>query len=71
MKEPRIMAVVDPIKLVITNYPEDKIEYWKQLITRKIKIWEQERFLWQRNVYRAGRFYDRTSKKVFSIISRQ
>lgn len=44
MKEPRIMAVVDPIKLVITNYPEDKIEYLeatnnpenKELGTRKI-----------------------------------
>lgn len=27
MKAPRTMAVLDPIKLVITNYPEDKIEY--------------------------------------------
>ncbi len=44
MKESRIMAVVDPIKLIITNYPEDKIEYLdatnnpenKDLGTRKI-----------------------------------
>ena len=27
LKRPRIMAVVDPVKLVITNYPEDQIEY--------------------------------------------
>lgn len=27
LKAPRTMAVLDPIKLVITNYPEDKIEY--------------------------------------------
>ena len=27
MKEPRIMGVIDPIKLVITNYPEGEIEY--------------------------------------------
>lgn len=27
LKRPRIMAVLDPIKLVITNYPEDQIEY--------------------------------------------
>lgn len=27
MKKPRMMAVLDPIKLVITNYEEDKIEY--------------------------------------------
>lgn len=27
LKRPRIMAVLDPVKLVITNYPEDQIEY--------------------------------------------
>ena len=27
MKKPRMMAVLDPIKLVIDNYPEDQIEY--------------------------------------------
>ncbi|MDF2950888.1 MAG: glutaminyl-tRNA synthetase [Anaerocolumna sp.] len=27
LKKPRIMAVLDPIKLVITNYPKDQIEY--------------------------------------------
>ncbi len=27
LKRPRMMAVLDPIKLVITNYPEGKIEY--------------------------------------------
>lgn len=27
MTRPRVMAVLDPIKLVITNYPEDQIEY--------------------------------------------
>lgn len=26
-KAPRIMTVIDPIKVVLTNYPEDKIEY--------------------------------------------
>ncbi len=26
-KAPRVMAVLDPIKLVIDNYPEDKVEY--------------------------------------------
>lgn len=26
-KAPRTMAVLDPIKLIITNYPEDKLEY--------------------------------------------
>ena len=27
MKRPRMMAVLDPVKLVITNYPENEIEY--------------------------------------------
>lgn len=29
MKRPRVMAVLNPIKLVITNYPEDKVEYFE------------------------------------------
>ncbi len=27
LKRPRMMAVLDPIKLIIDNYPEDKVEY--------------------------------------------
>lgn len=27
MTRPRMMAVVDPVKLVVTNYPEDKVEW--------------------------------------------
>lgn len=27
LKTPRTMAVLDPIKLIITNYPEDQVEY--------------------------------------------
>ena len=27
LKKPRMMAVLDPIKLVIDNYPEDQVEY--------------------------------------------
>lgn len=28
LKKPRIMAVLDPVKLVIDNYPEDKVEWF-------------------------------------------
>ncbi|WP_099468686.1 glutamine--tRNA ligase/YqeY domain fusion protein [Konateibacter massiliensis] len=28
LKKPRMMAVLDPIKLIIDNYPEDQIEYF-------------------------------------------
>jgi glutaminyl-tRNA synthetase len=31
LKRPRIMAVLDPVKLVITNYPEGQIEYLEAL----------------------------------------
>lgn len=27
LKKPRVSAILDPIKLVITNYPEDQVEY--------------------------------------------
>lgn len=27
MKRPRVMAVLNPLKLVIDNYPEEQIEY--------------------------------------------
>lgn len=27
MKQPRVMAVLEPIKLIITNYPKDQVEY--------------------------------------------
>ena len=27
MKKPRMMAILDPLKVVITNYPENKVEY--------------------------------------------
>ncbi|MCH1982509.1 glutamine--tRNA ligase/YqeY domain fusion protein [Ruminococcus sp. OA3] len=44
MKRPRMMAILDPIKLVIDNYPEDQVEYFdvsnnmenEELGTRKV-----------------------------------
>lgn len=29
LKKPRMMAILDPIKLIIDNYPEDKVEYFE------------------------------------------
>ena len=29
LKRPRVMAVLDPVKLVIDNYPEDQVEYFE------------------------------------------
>ena len=44
LKRPRVMAVLDPIKLVLDNYPEDQVEYFdvpnnlenEELGTRKV-----------------------------------
>lgn len=52
MKRPRMMAVLDPIKLVIDNYPEDQVEYLdvannlenEDLGTRKVPF-ERELFI--------------------------
>lgn len=35
LKRPRVMAVLDPIKLVITNYPEDQIEYLESPVNQE------------------------------------
>ena len=32
------MAVIDPIKLIIENYPDDKVEYMEVEIILKIKL---------------------------------
>ena len=44
LKRPRMMAVLDPVKLIIDNYPEDQVEYFEvmnnqeneELGTRKV-----------------------------------
>ncbi len=37
---PRVMAVLDPLKVVITNYPKDRPRRWRPSIIRKMKAWE-------------------------------
>ena len=43
MSEPRMMAVLDPLKLVIDNYPEG-LNIWMCQTIRKIRNWEREKF---------------------------
>lgn len=33
---PRVMAVLDPVKVVIDNYPEERRNIWKSRIIRKM-----------------------------------
>lgn len=44
LKRARVMAVVDPVKLVIDNYPEDRSNIWTLRITWKTKHWAAVRF---------------------------
>lgn len=44
LKRPRMMAVLDPVKLIIDNYPEDQIEYLKQTTIWRTSLLENVRF---------------------------
>ena len=43
------MAVVNPVKLIITNYPEGQTENCQRLIIQKTNLKVQEHFLFLRN----------------------
>ena len=48
----RVMAVLDPIKLIITNYPNDKVEFLKAENNPELKIQVLEKSLFLKNFYR-------------------
>jgi glutaminyl-tRNA synthetase len=68
MKAPRMMAVLDPVKLVIDNYPEDLIEYMDvennkenpEMGTRKVPFTKE---LW----IERGDFMENPPKKYFRL----
>ena len=72
MKRPRMMAVLDPIKLVIDNYPEGQIEYLdvtnnlenEELGNRKVPF-GRELYIEQR------RLYGRTAEEIFPSVPGQ
>ena len=45
----RLMGVLNPLKVTIENYPDDKIEELMQLTILKILLLEQEKLIFQRN----------------------
>ncbi len=60
------MAILDPIKLVIDNYPEGQIEELDAPNNLENEALGSESFRSAVNfIYRKGRFYGRTSKEVF------
>jgi glutaminyl-tRNA synthetase len=40
----RVMGVLNPLKVVITNYPEDKVEMMEAINNPEEKAWEHARF---------------------------
>ena len=44
LKAPRTMAVLRPLKVVITNYPEGQVEYLDAESTQKYQKWELVKF---------------------------
>ena len=70
MKKPRMMAVLDPIKLVIDNYPEGQVEYLDVANNQENPELGQRKVPFGRElIYRKRRFYGRTAKKIFQIVS--
>jgi hypothetical protein len=59
------MTVVDPVKLVIENYPEDRKNGWKPKTILSRKMQEQEKFRSQENYI----LNVKTSKKKLIISS--
>ena len=51
LKRPRLMAVLDPIKLVIDNYPEGEVEYLEAPNNMENENWEPVNTVWQRTLY--------------------
>ena len=72
LKRPRMMAVLDPIKLIIDNYPEGETEYLDvdnnlenpELGTRKVPFC-RELYIERED------FMDRAAQEVFPSVPRQ
>ena len=67
MKKSRMMAVLDPVKVVIDNYPEGQTEYLDVVnnlenealgVPRSFSVFE-------RTLYRTRRLWRRSHRKVF------
>ncbi len=72
MKRPRMMAVLDPVKLVITNYPENEIEYLDVANNQENEEMGTRKVPFGRELYidRAD-FMIEPPKKVFPFVSGQ
>ena len=63
-----MMAVLDPIKLVIDNYPEGQVEYLDVANNLENEELGIRKFRLDENLYRKRRFYGRAAEKIFPFI---
>ena len=69
LKRPRMMAVLDPIKLVIDNYPEDQVEMLPMPNNMENPELGERMIPFGRELYIERGFYGRATKEVFSTFS--
>ena len=61
LKVRRMMAVLNPVKLIIDNYPEGQVEYMEVHNNQENPSLEQEKFHLQKNSILERMIYDRSS----------
>ena len=59
------MAVLDPVKLVITNYPKARKSGWKPKTTLKMKVQVSGKFLFQENFTLKGKTLWKSQQQIF------
>ena len=66
LKTPRVMAVIDPIKVVITNYPEGQVEWFEVSNNRENPELGTRKSLLTRSVS-SGRFHGKSDSKYHRL----
>jgi len=64
----RVMAVLDPLKVIITNYPEDKVEYLNSINNPEDKNNKSRKIPFSREIYiEKSDFMENPPKKYFRL----
>ncbi len=71
MKRPRMMAVLDPIKLVIDNYPEGQVEYLDVANNLENEELGQRKVPFCRELYIERKILWKSRRKNISVYSRE
>ena len=68
MKRPRVMAVLDPVRLIIDNYPEDQIEYMDVMNNQENEAMGMRQVPFCRELYiERDDFMEEPPKKYFRL----